>query len=337
MKLDHNSLKGAIPTQLSTLKQLELLHLHSNRLTGTAPQIHFVNVSKHSFITDFGDPSFIFVGAVKCHSCTMCCNSEDACQERDIFKLPMWSTTTMVGTIVPIGMVIITFYLSMITKGLNFKNLLRKTDPDQLYHADSVYCFFLSNDILSWLLCLSAIAIQIWLFVGYLDAAQVMSEEWDFRYIFRCEVFSNESDDENQVNRAGWALFFIVVLLHLGRDFSMSVIQIWNAISPFDFKLLLTGVNILMLTSLATYTSFMYNFALAEKNSDLVTNAVILLFINDLDEHFLNLLTTVAPGWIGMVLREKHGEQKQQSNPTDLYPVENIVVDTCNELGGVVR
>ena len=121
LKLDHNTLKGVIPTQLSTLKQLEYLHLHSNRLTGEAPQVQFVNVTKNSFITDCGDPSFIFGETVKCIGCTMCCNSEDVCQERDIFKLPMWSTTTLIATIVPIGMVIITLFLSMITKGFNYK------------------------------------------------------------------------------------------------------------------------------------------------------------------------------------------------------------------------
>ena len=106
--------------------------------------------------------------------------------------------------------------------------------------------------------------------------------------------------------------------------------------SPFDIKLLLSGVNILMLTLLATYTSFMYNFALAEKNSDLVTNAVILLFINDLDEHVLDLLTTVAPSWVGRVsnqisesMQAKHGEPNQQhkNDQADLYPVENNEVE----------
>merc|ERR1712071_656724 len=45
-------------------------------------------------------------------------------------------------------------------------------------------------------------------------------------------------------------------------------------------------------------TSIVYNYALAESNTELVTNTVILLFVNDIDEHLLDVLESMAPNWV---------------------------------------
>lgn len=92
----------------------------------------------------------------------------------------------------------------------------------------------------------------------------------------------------------------------------MSGLQLIGALAFGDIQLFVSGVGILDLTSIAVITSFQYNLELVEKNTDLVTNAKILLFINDLDEQFMSWLKTLAPDWsnnvfeeIGNNLREK--------------------------------
>ena len=41
----------------------------------------------------------------------------------------------------------------------------------------------------------------------------------------------------------------------------------------------------------------MYNAASVETNADLITNAVILFFINDIDERVMSALKILAPDW----------------------------------------
>ena len=64
-----------------------------------------------------------------------------------------------------------------------------------------------------------------------------------------------------------------------------------------NLQLALSGFVLLGLTVLAMFTSIFYNMALAQSNTDLIVNAVILLFINDLDEKTMDLLRSMVPNW----------------------------------------
>ena len=88
------------------------------------------------------------------------------------------------------------------------------------------------------------------------------------------------------------SLFFIVIFLYIGCEKSMSYQQLLSELALGDFQLFVSGNGILILTVVAILMSFKYNLALATKNTDLVTNAVILLFIDDLDESFLSCKVT---------------------------------------------
>ena len=76
----------------------------------------------------------------------------------------------------------------------------------------------------------------------------------------------------------------MILISYLGTDFLMSILQLHMGLVNYDFKIFMSGIMLLYLTCLAAYTSYTYNVALAESNTDLIMNAVILLFINDLDE-----------------------------------------------------
>ena len=88
--LNHNSLKGQNPLWLQNLTQSETLHLHHNQLTGIAPKFTVTDVT--SFIADCGFPNYALPEPLTYH-CTMCCNSEGACQEirptSNVFKSSM--------------------------------------------------------------------------------------------------------------------------------------------------------------------------------------------------------------------------------------------------------
>ena len=304
LTLSHNSLKGEIPKELQGLHNLKILHLQYNQLTGKAPEVMFQNFTKNSYITDCGSPSFLLDKVVECKTCTMCCNSEEVCQERNRAIFNIWAETSLVAALTLTAIVISgVIYLrrkGMLSSGTFFKD----RDPKHIYSNGSVYCFILSNTKVAWFLYILTAVIQLWLFATYLHASNVRNEDTDFQFNFRCLGNSLECNDESNVGVGGWALFFIVLFLYIGRDLAMSCQQLLSALALGDFQLFVSGSGMLILTVVAIFTSFKYNLALATKNTDLVTNAVILLFINDLDESFLSFLQNFKPDFTDDVLEE---------------------------------
>ena len=71
-----------------------------------------------------------------------------------------------------------------------------------------------------------------------------------------------------------------------------------------DWQIFVSGFILLFLTILAAYTSVLYNIALAETNTQIIVNAVILLFINDLDEQFMSVLQVLCPVWTNRQIAE---------------------------------
>jgi len=67
--------------------------------------------------------------------------------------------------------------------------------------------------------------------------------------------------------------------------------------SPFRtrIKFLIGGFSLIAASSFTVFASTVYNQAIATTNTDLVANAVIILFIADIDEMTYAFLTTIIP------------------------------------------
>ena len=316
--LNHNELKGAIPNELTDLKQILYLHLHHNLLTGKAPPIKFTTKHQNNYISDCGDPSYLLPKEVECKSCTMCCNSEDECQEQAKWHINISTLGFLFTFSLPIGIGIFAYYtkkMSTIPFISYFKDL---RDPVYSYKDDSVYCFILSSNSTAWLVYLLTAGVQIGLFATFLGASSESDKFSDNSFPFICpnNKMDCEPKDSNVVARSGWILFFIVMTIYLGSDIVMSMLQIRKATALLDFQLYLSGFGLLSLTILTFFTSFVYNLAFVERNADLVINAVILLFINDLDERVMSAFKLMLPEWTEKRLAEierKMVKKKTQS------------------------
>jgi len=78
ISLSYNDLKVTIPSEIGKMEHLTLLHLHSNRLTGTLD----IDLSVNS-ITDCGETAAI-PNKVECDHCSYCCNEVEFCLFRNI-------------------------------------------------------------------------------------------------------------------------------------------------------------------------------------------------------------------------------------------------------------
>ena len=83
-----------------------------------------------------------------------------------------------------------------------------------------------------------------------------------------------------------------------------SLQQLQQAVLTLDWRLFWSGFSLVCLTMLALFASTVYNVALAESNTEMIMNAVILLFINDIDERVLLILNSFAPEWTRSRLQE---------------------------------
>ena len=280
--LNHNKLKGSIPGELDKLQKLKTLHLHQNDLTGLAPNIN-LTVTGSTYITDCGEPSFLLEEIVRCTSCTMCCNSNGFCQE--ISDLNMWVRIITI-LVIPVGLFLLWKVIGM-----------KERDPLEIYSDDSVYCFLLTKNWFAWVLHLLTLGLQLFLYQRFLGASNVRSEDTDWNFTFVCPGNDIECEDEKDVSIQGWFSLFIVTFTYLGEDFLKSLYQLHAAAILTDAQIFVSGFLLFSITGIAFFASIVYNMALAETDTELIMNAVILLFISDMDEQVFSILSVLAPEW----------------------------------------
>merc|ERR1712127_612868 len=137
----------------------------------------------------------------------------------------------------------------------------------------------------------------------FLRRAEFDNEDTDWSFTMRCPENSTKCVDEKSIRPFGWFLFFVVTLFYLGTDLVASLVHLYKAFTFSSSQYFISGFVRLFLTIFAMFTSLVYNMALAESDTDLIMNAVILLFISDLDEQCLNILGKLAPLWIENLLK----------------------------------
>lgn len=191
----------------------------------------------------------------------------------------------------PIGISLVAFIIS--------KVLTRFSRPGRslttIYQNNSVYCLIFSKNFLGRCILVVTIFIQGSILYVFLRASRLIGSNNDWRFSFLCLKNSMVCLDQNKVTVGGEVLFYFVTITYLGVDFVLSCNQLIMAAKIRDILLLISGLGIFGLTTLAMFTTAVYNWALADKNTDLIENAVILLFVNDLDEKLLDVMEITNP------------------------------------------
>lgn len=296
LRLNHNSLKGTVPEQLNNLERMKYFHLHQNNFFGKAPDM---KKSNHltSYISDCGVKS-----RIECDSCDTCCLKDDAeqkCQKNIVYHFPLWAIVMMSTLLCSTTISIILFvFIRVIKRPDIFPFCIDDRDPSTIYKQDSVYCFGFSSSRRARATYATIATIQAIMFVAFLQASDGKNENSDWEFTIRCLSDSLMCEDEKSTS-AGWYYLTFLIAMYLGSDIIDSILQIRKAIALWDFDLFCNGILLNLLTLFATTTSITYNKALAETSTQMIVNAVILLFINDLDEQCMYILLRLAPKWTG--------------------------------------
>merc|ERR1712087_964408 len=82
------------------------------------------------------------------------------------------------------------------------------------------------------------------------------------------------------------------------------------------------GTFLIIASSFTIYASTTYNWAIATSNTELITNAVIILFITDIDEMVDEIVMAIGPSWASE--EEKDGEEQGVDGTLALLRSENL-------------
>jgi len=84
---------------------------------------------------------------------------------------------------------------------------------------------------------------------------------------------------------------------------------------PFQrFHFFLGGFLLTAAALVTLYASTVYNNAIATSNRELIANAVIILFITDIDEMLLGTLLSINPSWIDDDEEDKEDDEEEDND-----------------------
>ena len=301
ISLSYNNLKGTISKELSNLNTLNLLHLHNNNLEGSAD---LFNYTIKSFITDCGRTE-ISPGLVECLNCSECCNVDGNC----LTKAKTWPKETLAASqFTPAVMVIL---LSLVASLLLFiillivsyyKNELKLPylpfSVWDKFQTCSVYKFYLSTNVLAWFIASLSVLLQGWIVVIFLQSGDktFLGNLW--LYSVRCSDESLECKDQSMTDATGWVMFGTILGVFLIPDILDGLFIIYECTLKFNVRGIVAGIVVLNITILSIVASHFHLHATSISNIAIIKDAVIVLFLNSIDEQFYLIIKRVVPGWL---------------------------------------
>ncbi|KAL7479414.1 hypothetical protein ACHAW6_005154 [Cyclotella cf. meneghiniana] len=189
---------------------------------------------------------------------------------------------------------------------------------------DTVYSFFLTKFWTAWMVSLSVIAFQFAVFRYFVSAAEMNfeDEKSDFVYAWRCPRNIPVCKNDDDRTWGGWLIFGVLMATHLLKDLingSKLVLMSTKTWHHWHWRIrfFCGGMSLILITTYAIYASTVYNSAIARTNSGLVANAVIILFITDVDEQIFSLLEAMSPPWLENLkatITAQHDEPENESH-----------------------
>lgn len=205
----------------------------------------------------------------------------------------------------------------------------QKSQADEKYAIKSmgegsVYSFFLTDSKLAWSFALATVALQLWLLHPFIVAAEfdLSDDVKDLVYTWKCDRVSDQCEDLGDVTWQGWFLFGLLMTAYMGKDMvcggkmitlsGKSRHDVSQRIRFFVGGTLLSCVSVYIF-----YASTIYNISIATTNTELIYNAVIILFIMEMDERVFETIDAVNQRWIDKVTKRRELEGVTMSGRGD--------------------
>jgi len=298
----YNLLKGTIPAEISSMQSLNLMHLHSNALTGN---LNYFNYSIESFISDCGTTE-VFPARTDCVDCSECCNVDGECitvadtWPKEYVKSAGLSPSVFVILFIS-GIAVILSVISVLiaitgNKLPNLPYVVR-----QKFQEDSVYRWFLSTSKMAWFIASLSVAFQLFIAYMFLRAGDSTYGQNLWLYSMSCPDTRTWCSSQKKTSYTGWVTFVVVVAIFLLRDFLSGFLLFYESSVQINMRGTIAAIILLIITTLSCVASAIFLYATSISNIAIVQDAVIVLFLNDIDEQILMIIQTICPGWCDLV------------------------------------
>lgn len=149
----------------------------------------------------------------------------------------------------------------------------------------------------------------------FIDAASFSNEDSDFVYSWRCPRNSEYCNDDRSLGVYGWTVWVLLVATVLLDDFANSLKLLYLSATRLSIHSFCGCFILLAISVLAVYTSVVYNRAIATTDTELIINAVILLFLNEMDDQLHHAIVVIAPDWVDKVSKQADSRSTKLLRP----------------------
>jgi len=170
---------------------------------------------------------------------------------------------------------------------------------------DSVYKFFFYNDLWGWGIALTVLALQLWMCFVFIGGSEydLHDDKSDLVYTWKCPRDEENCRDTSGLGWQGWMLFIVLMVVHLLKDVvnGAKLIALSGTARSRPhrrIRFFLGGLCLITAALFTLYASTIYNEAIATNDTEIIENAVIILFISDIDEMALDTLGAIHSRWI---------------------------------------
>merc|ERR1711957_181048 len=182
----------------------------------------------------------------------------------------------------------------------------------------SVYGFFLTNSSVAWVIALVTIALQILMLVPFIEGAEFdLSQTVDLQYRWKCNPSDEICENTDSVTSMGWVIFGVLMVIYLTKDFISGLKMVILSGKrrhrhSLRARYFFGGVILLCITSYILYASAIYIKATATSDTELVTNAAVILFIMEADNELFTGIDANCSGWIDKITKRTEEEDGKE-------------------------
>jgi len=109
-------------------------------------------------------------------------------------------------------------------------------------------------------------------------------------YSMSCPNSRTYCTEQKKTSFEGWTTFVLVVAVFLLRDFFSVLLLFYESSVFLNARGIIAAIILLIITILSTVASAIFLHATSISNIAIVQDAVIVLFLNDIDEQILMIL-----------------------------------------------
>merc|ERR1711933_263955 len=169
------------------------------------------------------------------------------------------------------------------------------------FQEGSVYRFFLTKNYKAILIAFATIFFHVSVLNIFLRTADYRAEDNEASYKHTCPIDSLNCNTASKVTPLGFFIFICLLVVFLISDFVDGVLMVYESIRNSNRMGILAGTSVLFVSTYSFIVSYIFNTTVGVSNAEILADAAILLFLNDMDERLFETLEKMFPTFLNQI------------------------------------